>query len=88
MLITQLRHLKKEKAVNFVKWVTLEEENAIKALEIEYLSINSIHFDSDYFKNTKMSFGNQKIYFDVVILQKCSKLFIHQNIMHLIMMLI
>ena len=42
---------KKEKAANFVKWVTLEEENAIKALEIGgiYPSIVST-FDSDYFK--------------------------------------
>ena len=52
---------KKEKAVNFVKWVTLEEENAIKALEIGgiYPSIVST-FDSDYFKIQKMSFWESK----------------------------
>lgn len=62
-----IKTTKKARAIEFVKWVTLEEENALKALEIGgiYPSLSAA-FTSDYFKETADPFfGNQKTYLDV-----------------------
>lgn len=58
---------KKKKAVEFIKWLTLEEENSIKSLDVGgiYPALKT-SYELDEFKNkTDAFFNNQKTLFDV-----------------------
>ncbi len=67
-----IKQNKKAKAINFVKWIGLETENTLKALEIGgiYPALKTA-YESEYFQTMEDPFfGNQKVYLDVANFSK------------------